>query len=112
MSAPIGVDLGQAATSTAARGHTGRVALLEQLLVDDIRYLYKAAMSIAAECYAVKHLALSGELDLRKSIWGKHVTGHPLEVTGKEETGTETDERGIVIDPQSFVLEYIPWDRD
>jgi benzoylformate decarboxylase len=39
MSAPVGVDLGQAA-STAAGGRTGRFALLEQLLADDVRFLF------------------------------------------------------------------------
>jgi benzoylformate decarboxylase len=39
MSAPVGVDLGQAASTTAG-GRTGRFALVEQLLADDIRYLF------------------------------------------------------------------------
>ncbi|MDQ3760441.1 MAG: thiamine pyrophosphate-binding protein [Actinomycetota bacterium] len=39
MSAPVGVDLGQAANANAG-GRTGRFALVEQLLADDIRYLF------------------------------------------------------------------------
>jgi thiamine pyrophosphate-dependent acetolactate synthase large subunit-like protein len=39
MSAPVGVDLGQVASTTAG-GRTGRFALFEQLLADDIRYLF------------------------------------------------------------------------
>ncbi len=39
MSAPVGVDLGQVASATAG-GRTGRFALFEQLLADDIRYLF------------------------------------------------------------------------
>jgi thiamine pyrophosphate-dependent acetolactate synthase large subunit-like protein len=39
MSAPVGVDLGQV-VSTTAGGRTGRFALVEQLLADDIRYLF------------------------------------------------------------------------
>ncbi|MEO7194915.1 MAG: thiamine pyrophosphate-binding protein [Pseudonocardiaceae bacterium] len=40
MSAPVGVDLGQVVASTAAGRRTGRFALFEQLLADDIRYLF------------------------------------------------------------------------
>ncbi|MGH3971704.1 MAG: thiamine pyrophosphate-binding protein [Pseudonocardiaceae bacterium] len=39
MSAPVGVDLGQVASTTAG-SRTGRFALFEQLLADDIRYLF------------------------------------------------------------------------
>lgn len=39
MSAPVGVDLGQVASTTAG-DRTGRFALFEQLLADDIRYLF------------------------------------------------------------------------
>jgi benzoylformate decarboxylase len=40
MSAPVGVDLGQVVASTTAGHRTGRFALFEQLLADDIRYLF------------------------------------------------------------------------
>jgi benzoylformate decarboxylase len=39
MSAPVGVDLGQLA-GTSAGVRTGRFALLEQLLADDVRFLF------------------------------------------------------------------------
>jgi thiamine pyrophosphate-dependent acetolactate synthase large subunit-like protein len=40
MSAPVGVDLGQVVAGTTAGGRTGRFALFEQLLADDIHYLF------------------------------------------------------------------------
>lgn len=40
MSAPVGFDLGQVTASTTPGGRTGRFALFEQLLEDDIRYLF------------------------------------------------------------------------
>lgn len=40
MSPPVGVDLGQVMASTAAGGRTGRFALFEQLLADDVRYMF------------------------------------------------------------------------
>ncbi|MGH3526170.1 MAG: hypothetical protein ACRDQ6_02520 [Pseudonocardiaceae bacterium] len=42
MTAPVGVDIGQAVTSTAAGHRTGRFALFEQLLADDIRFILSA----------------------------------------------------------------------
>lgn len=40
MSAPVGVHLEHTVASTTAAGRTGRVALLEQLLADDIRFMF------------------------------------------------------------------------
>jgi benzoylformate decarboxylase len=40
MSAPVGVELGQVVPGTTTGGRTGRFALFEQLLADDIRYLF------------------------------------------------------------------------
>ncbi|HXT42926.1 MAG TPA: type 1 glutamine amidotransferase domain-containing protein [Pseudonocardiaceae bacterium] len=73
---------------------------------DLILAFYKAGKPIAAECYAVTCLALAREIDLRKSIlWGKHVTGHPLEDDWEDGTGFERTD--FVIGPPPFVLEYI-----
>lgn len=75
---------------------------------DLILAFYKAGKPVAAECYAVTCLALAREIDLRKPIvWGKHVTGHPLEDDWEEGTGFERDGEGFVIGPPPFVLEYI-----
>jgi len=40
MSVPVGADLGPEVASTTAGGRTGRFALVEQLLADDIRYMF------------------------------------------------------------------------
>ncbi|MGH8930660.1 MAG: type 1 glutamine amidotransferase domain-containing protein [Egibacteraceae bacterium] len=73
---------------------------------DLILAFYKANKPIAAECYAVPCLAFAREIDLRKSIiWGKHVTGHPLEDDWEDGTGFERTD--FVIGPPPFVLEYI-----
>lgn len=61
---------------------------------------------IAAECYGVACLAFARDWNTRKSIiWGKHVTGHPLEYDYKDGTGfLGTD---INIGPPPYPLEFI-----
>lgn len=61
---------------------------------------------VAAECYGVAVLAFSRDVRLRQSIiWGKHVTGHPIEYDYKDGTGF------IGVDfnmgPPPYPLEYI-----
>ncbi|MDP8929131.1 MAG: type 1 glutamine amidotransferase domain-containing protein [Actinomycetota bacterium] len=77
-----------------------------QRLHDLILAFYKAGKPIAAECYGVTCLAFAREPDHRKSIiWGKHVTGHPLEYDYKDGTGfvgTDFD-----MGPPPYPLEYI-----
>lgn len=53
-----------------------------------IRIFYEAGKPIAAECYGVACLAFARDYWLRKSlIWGRHVTGHPLEYDYLDGTG-------------------------
>lgn len=61
---------------------------------------------VAAECYGVGALALARDPDDRKSIiWGRHVTGHPIEYDYHDGTGfVGTD---INIGPAPYPLEYI-----
>lgn len=55
---------------------------------DLIQIFYKAGKPIAAECYGVACLAFARDYWLRTSlIWGKHVTGHPLEYDYLDGTG-------------------------
>lgn len=55
---------------------------------DLIRIFYEADKPVAAECYGVACLAFARDYWLRKSlIWGKHVTGHPLEYDYLDGTG-------------------------
>lgn len=55
---------------------------------DLIQIFYRANKPIAAECYGVACLAFARDYWLRKSlIWGKHVTGHPLEYDYLDGTG-------------------------
>ena len=55
---------------------------------DLIQIFYHADKAIAAECYGVACLAFARDYWLRKSlIWGKHVTGHPLEYDYLDGTG-------------------------
>ncbi|TYQ13278.1 UNVERIFIED_CONTAM: putative intracellular protease/amidase [Acetivibrio alkalicellulosi] len=59
-----------------------------QRVHDLILSFYKLNKPIAAECYGVACLAFAREYWIRKSIiWGKHVTGHPLEYDYKDGTG-------------------------
>jgi len=73
---------------------------------DMILAFYKKDKPIAVECYGVTCLAFARDFNLRKSIiWGKHVTGHALELDYKEGTGfLGTD---FVIGPPPYPLEYI-----
>jgi putative intracellular protease/amidase len=61
---------------------------------------------VAAECYGVACLAFARNEDDRKSIiWGRHVTGHPIEYDYHDGTGfVGTD---INIGPPPYPLEYI-----
>lgn len=59
-----------------------------QRVHDLILGFYRADKPIAAECYGVACLAFARDYHIRKSIiWGKHVTGHPLEYDYKDGTG-------------------------
>jgi putative intracellular protease/amidase len=59
-----------------------------QRLHDLVLSFYKADKPIAAECYGVTCLAFARDWFERRSIiWGKHVTGHPLEFDYKDGTG-------------------------
>ena len=61
---------------------------------------------VAAECYGVACLAFARSQEDRKSIiWGRHVTGHPIEYDYHDGTGfIGTD---INIGPPPYPLEYI-----
>jgi putative intracellular protease/amidase len=61
---------------------------------------------VAAECYGVACLAFARSQEDRKSIiWGRHVTGHPIEYDYHDGTGfLGTD---INIGPPPYPLEYI-----
>ena len=51
---------------------------------------YKLNKPIAAECYGVSCLAFSRDFREKKSIiWGKHVTGHPIDYDYLDGTGFE-----------------------
>lgn len=55
---------------------------------DLIQIFYQEGKPVAAECYGVACLAFARDYWLRKSlIWGKHVTGHPLEYDYLDGTG-------------------------
>jgi len=77
-----------------------------QRLHDVILGFYKTNKPIAAECYGVTCLAFARDWYDRKSlIWGKHVTGHPLEYDYKDGTGfMGTD---FNMGPPPYPLEYI-----
>ncbi|UCH26546.1 MAG: type 1 glutamine amidotransferase domain-containing protein [Trueperaceae bacterium] len=77
-----------------------------QRLHDVILGFYRQDKPIAAECYGVTCLAFARDCYDRKSIiWGKHVTGHPLEYDYKDGTGfVGTD---FNMGPPPYPLEYI-----
>lgn len=77
-----------------------------QRVHDLILSFYRAGQPIAAECYGVACLAFARDYHLRKSIlWGKHVTGHPIEYDYKDGTGfLGTD---LNMGPPPYTLEYI-----
>ncbi len=59
-----------------------------QRVHDLILGFFRADRPIAAECYGVACLAFARDYHLRRSIlWGKHVTGHPLEYDYRDGTG-------------------------
>jgi putative intracellular protease/amidase len=71
-----------------------------------ILHFYRRNKPIAAECYGVGCLAFARSQEDRKSIiWGRHVTGHPIEYDYHDGTGfVGTD---INIGPPPYPLEYI-----
>lgn len=77
-----------------------------QRLHDVILAFVKMDRPVAAECYGVACLAFARDVRRRKSIlWGKRVTGHPIEYDYKDGTGfLGTD---FVIGPPPYPLEYI-----
>jgi putative intracellular protease/amidase len=77
-----------------------------QRVHDLILAFYKTQKPIAAECYGVTCLAFARDFRERKSIiWGKHVTGHPIEYDYKDGTGF----LGVDFNmgPPPYPLEYI-----
>jgi putative intracellular protease/amidase len=71
-----------------------------------ILMFYELNRPVAAECYGVACLAFARSQEDRKSIiWGRHVTGHPIEYDYHDGTGfLGTD---INIGPPPYPLEYI-----
>jgi putative intracellular protease/amidase len=67
---------------------------------------YRKNKPIAAECYGVTCLAFARNQEDKKSIiWGRHVTGHPIDYDYHDGTGfVGTD---INIGPPPYPLEYI-----
>ena len=77
-----------------------------QRVHDLILTFYKADKPIAAECYGVACLAFARDYHLRKSIlWGKHVTGHPIEYDYHDGTGFLGSD--LNMGPPPYTLEYI-----
>ncbi len=77
-----------------------------QRVHDLILGFFRADRPIAAECYGVACLAFARDYHLRRSIlWGKHVTGHPLEYDYRDGTGF----LGVDFNmgPPPYPLEYI-----
>jgi putative intracellular protease/amidase len=77
-----------------------------QRVHDLILSFYRAGQPIAAECYGVACLAFARDYHLRRSIlWGKNVTGHPIEYDYHDGTGfLGTD---LNMGPPPYTLEYI-----
>lgn len=83
-----------------------------QRLHDVILGFYRMDKPIVAECYGVACLAFARDWYDRKSIiWGKHVTGHPLEYDYKDGTGFFDAQTGDWVDfnmgPPPYPLEFI-----
>jgi putative intracellular protease/amidase len=77
-----------------------------QRVHDLILSFYKAGLPIAAECYGVACLAFARDYHIRKSIiWGKHVTGHPIEYDYHDGTGFLNSD--LNMGPPPYTLEYI-----
>lgn len=77
-----------------------------QRVHDLVLAFYRMGKPIAAECYGVACLAFARDYWLRKSIlWGKRVTGHPIEYDYKDGTGF----LGVDFNmgPPPYPLEYI-----
>jgi putative intracellular protease/amidase len=77
-----------------------------QRVHDLILAFYRADKPIAAECYGVACLAFARDYHQRQSLlWGKHVTGHPIEYDYHDGTGfLGTD---LNMGPPPYTLEYI-----
>jgi putative intracellular protease/amidase len=75
---------------------------VHELILD----FYRKNKPIAAECYGVTCLAFARSEEDRKSIiWGRHVTGHPIEYDYHDGTGfVGTD---LNMGPPPYPLEYI-----
>jgi putative intracellular protease/amidase len=83
-----------------------------QRLHDVILGFHKLDKPIAAECYGVTCLAFARDwYDRQSIIWGKHVTGHPLEYDYKDGTGFYNAEKQEWLDfnmgPPPYPLEFI-----
>ena len=83
-----------------------------QRLHDVILGFYNAGKPIAAECYGVAVLAFARDWYVRRSIiWGKHVTGHPIEYDYHDGTGFYNAVKQEWVDfnmgPPPYTLEYI-----
>lgn len=83
-----------------------------QRLHDVILGFHKLGKPIAAECYGVACLAFARDWYSRKSlVWGKHVTGHPLEYDYHDGTGFYNAEKMDWVDfnmgPPPYPLEFI-----
>lgn len=77
-----------------------------QRLHDVILAFVKMDRPIATECYGVTCLAFARDVRNRKSIiWGKRVTGHPIEYDYKDGTGFLHAD--INMGPPPYPLEYI-----
>ncbi|MDH4128828.1 MAG: type 1 glutamine amidotransferase domain-containing protein [Spirochaetota bacterium] len=77
-----------------------------QRVHDLILAFYKMDKPIAAECYGVACLAFARDFRERKSIiYGKHVTGHPIEYDYKDGTGFYGVDFNM--GPPPYPLEYI-----
>lgn len=77
-----------------------------QRVHDLILAFIKAGKPVAAECYGVACLAFARDYHDRKSIlWGKHVTGHPLEYDYHDGTGFLGSD--LNMGPPPYTLEYI-----
>jgi putative intracellular protease/amidase len=67
---------------------------------------YRKNKPIAAECYGVTCLAFARSEEDRKSIiWGRHVTGHPIEYDYHDGTGFVGSD--LNMGPPPYPLEYI-----
>lgn len=100
-------DINQYAALLIVGGSGPIVDMVNNQRVHDlVLAFYKQNKPIAAECYGVTCLAFARDFRTRKSIiWGKRVTGHPLEYDYKDGTGF----LGVDFNmgPPPYPLEYI-----